>query len=122
LHAFFTACAAAVASLRDLVVPTIAARSATNANTSLIVLTASEGLDDRFVPDPANFAVTVQARTVTAVAIDGPFVFLTLNTPLAAGAVSVAYTQSGTADKRLRDTAGNLVANFTATAVTNSIT
>lgn len=120
LYDFFTACAAAVASLRDLVVPTIAARTASDLNKSRIVLTASEGFDAKFVPAPAAFAVTVQARTVTKVTVDGPYVFLDLDAPLVAGAVSVAYTQPG-ATTNLRDVAGNLLASFTATAVTNTI-
>lgn len=120
LYDFFTACATALSALRDIVVPTVASRSATDANKSRIVLTFSEGLDPKFVPAPAAFAVTVQAKTVTKVTVDGPFVYLDLNTPLVAGAVSVAYTQPG-AGSNLRDDAGNLVASFTATAVTNTI-
>lgn len=120
LHTFFTACATAVASLRDLVVPTVAARTAADPLKSRIVLTMSEGLNPKFVPAGSAFAVTVQARTVTKVTIDGPYVYLDLNTPLAAGAVSVAYTQPGSTTN-LRDMAGNLVASFTAAAVTNTI-
>lgn len=122
LYDFFTDCASKINSLRDVTVPTISARSATNSNKSLIILTYSEGLDPEFVPLPADFAVTVQARTVTNVAIDGPFVFLTLNAPLVAGAVSVAYTQNVDVTKRLQDDSDNYAASFTATAVTNSIT
>jgi hypothetical protein len=86
-----------------------------------IILGYGEGLNPKNVPDTTDFAVTVQARTVTKVTIDGPFVRLTLNAPLVAGSVSVAYTQSGTAAKRLQDESGNQAASFTATAVTNTI-
>jgi uncharacterized repeat protein (TIGR02059 family) len=121
LRDFFQACADALTSLRDVTAPTIQARSATNANRSLIVLTYNEGLDATHVPPTTAFAVTGQVRTVTEVQIDGPFVFLTLNTPLNTGAVSVAYTQPGTANLRLQDVSGNVTATFAATAVTNTI-
>ena len=121
LHDFFTACAASIAAFRDVVVPTIVARSATPSNTSLIVLTYGEGLSEANVPPVSAFAVTGQARTVTAVAIDGPFVFLTLSAPLAAGAVSVAYTQPVSDAEKLQDHSDNFAASFTATAVTNTI-
>jgi hypothetical protein len=121
LSDFFTACTAALSTLLDVTAPAITARSATAANPSLITLTYGEGLDKAHVPDVTDFAVTVQARTVTKVVIDGPFVYLTLNAPLAAGAVSVAYTQSSTVAKRLQDESLNYAASFGATAVTNTI-
>lgn len=121
LKDFFDACSTAIASLVDVTVPVITSRSATGANTSRIILTYGEGLDPKKVPDVTDFAVTVQARTVTKVEIDGPFVYLTLSAPLVAGAVSVAYTQSATVTKRLQDTSLNQAASFTATAVTNTI-
>jgi hypothetical protein len=121
LDDFLTACRSAIATFIETVAPVIAARSATPANTSLIVLTYGEGLDASHVPPPSAFAVTGQVRTVTNVAIDGPFVFLRLNTPLVAGAVSVAYTQPGSVDLRLQDISGNQAVSFTATAVTNTI-
>lgn len=121
LSDFFTACAAALSTMLDVTAPVIAARSATPQNTSRIILTYGEGLSKKNVPDVTDFAVTTQARTVTKVTIDGPFVYLDLNTPLVAGTVNVAYTQSGTAAKRLQDESGNQAASFTATAVTNTI-
>ena len=121
LKDFFDACSSALTSLVDVTVPVIAARSVTAANPSLITLTYGEGLNKANVPDVTDFAVTTQARTVTKVEIDGPFVYLTLNAPLAAGTVNIAYTQSGTVAKRLQDASGNQAASFTATAVTNTI-
>lgn len=121
LKAFFDACSASIASIVDVTVPAIAARSVTPSAPSRIVLTYSEGLDKGHVPVPADFAVTVQARTVTKVTIDGPFVFLDLSAPLVAGAVSIAYTQNASATLRLQDETGNQAASFTATAVTNTI-
>lgn len=121
LHDFFTTCAAAINSFRDAVAPAIQARSATPSNTSRIILTYNQGLSNANVPPGSAFAVTGQARTVTAVTVDGPFVFLTLNTPLAAGAVSVAYTQPSPVDQRLQDESDNECVSFVATAVTNTI-
>lgn len=120
LYDFFTACADSLSALRDVVVPTVAARTAADPLTSRIVLTMSEGMDRKFVPAGAAFAVTTQARTVTKVTVDGPYVYLDLDAPLVAGAVNVAYTQPG-ATSNLRDRAGNLLASFTAAAVTNTI-
>jgi hypothetical protein len=122
LHDFFTACAAAINGFRDVTVPVIAARSVSASQPSVIVLTYSEGLDPKRVPLVTDFAVTVQARTVTKVVVDGPFVFLHLSAPLVAGAVSVAYTQNaGNVELRLQDESDNQAASFAATAVTNGI-
>jgi hypothetical protein len=120
LHAFFTACVNSLTALRELVVPTIASFTAVAGNPSRITLKGSEGFDPKFVPAGTAFAVTGQARTVGKVTVDGPFIYLDLTVPLAAGAVNVAYTQPGAASN-LRDIAGNLLASFTAQAVTNTI-
>lgn len=120
LKVFFDACSAAVAGLVDNVVPTIASRIAVPANPKRITLIATEGLDKKFTPAGTAFAITGQVRTVTKVTVDGPMVHLDFDVALAAGAVSVAYTQPG-ATTNLRDLGGNLVASFTATAVTNTI-
>lgn len=122
LFDFFAACSAAISAFRDVTVPVIAARSVSPSQPSVIVLTYSEGLNKANTPLPADFAVTVQARTVTKVMVDGPFVFLHLNTPLIAGAVSVAYTpNAGNPALRLQDESDNEAAAFVATAVTNGI-
>lgn len=121
LSDFFTACAAALSGFLDVTAPAIVARSVTNDRPSVIVLTYDSGLDEANVPAVGAFAVTGQARTVTKVEIDGPFVYLTLDTPLAAGAVSVAYTQPVAVANRLQDESGNQAATFAATAVTNTI-
>ena len=121
LKAFFDACSAAVAVLVDVTVPTIVARSVTPSAASRIVLTYDEGLDKGHVPLVTDFAITVQARTVTKVTVDGPFVFLDLSAPLVAGAMSVAYTQNVSSALRLQDETGNEAVSFTATAVTNTI-
>lgn len=110
----------AIAGFIDAVVPGVSARTAGASFPSVIRIRTDKWLDPGFVPAGTAFAVTVQARTVTAVAIDGPDIILTLSAPLVAGAVSVAYTQPGAASN-VRDLSGNLLASFTAAAVTNSI-
>lgn len=121
LQDFFTFCSNQLTTFLDVVVPTIVARSIVPSAPSRLTLTYSEGLDKRFVPDVTDFAITGQVRTVTKVTIDGPFVHLDVNAAFAAGAVSVAYTQSATVNKRLQDSSLNQAASFTATAATNTI-
>lgn len=112
LHAFFTACATALASLRDLVVPTVATRVRTAANT--VVVTFNEDMDKQFVPPTTAFVFT-PARTVTAVAWTGSRQVTITATGAVAGD-TLAYTQPGAATN-VRDLAGNLLANFSAAAV-----
>lgn len=121
LKEFFDACSAAIAGFLDVVVPTIVSRLIVASEPKRITLVYSEGLDKKHHPDVTDFAITGQVKAVTKVTIDGPFVHLDVATAFVAGAVSVAYTQSATADKRIQDTSGNLAASFTATAVTNGI-
>lgn len=118
LAAFFTACAAALATYVETVVPAVAAKSIAASNKKRIVLTYGEGLDPTKVPAVGDFAITTQVKAVTKVTIDGPFVYLDVATDFVAGAVNVAYTQ-GTI--KLQDVSGNLAASFTAAAVTNGI-
>ena len=118
LNAFFTECAAAVAAFIETTVPAVAAKSIGAANPKRIVLTYDEGLDPKSVPAVTDFAITTQAKAVTKVTIDGPFVYLDVATPFVAGAVNVAYTQGAI---KLKDVSGNLAASFTAAAVTNGI-
>lgn len=119
LSTFFTACAAALSTFLDVTVPTIAARTISPSTPTRLTLAFSEGLDPKFVPAGAAF-VTSPARTFTQVTVDGPLVHLDTATPFVAGVVTMAYTQPGAATN-LRDLSGNLVANSTATAVTNGI-
>lgn len=109
---FFTACAESLGTMLDVIVPVIAAGSIAPSNPSELVLTYDEGLDARKVPDVGDFVIGYQVRTVTKVAIDGPFVLLTVNAPFTAGTVSVAYTQSATVSKRLQDISGNQADSF----------
>lgn len=112
LQAFFTACAAALASYIDSVVPTVATRVRTATNT--VVLTFSEDMDQTKVPATSAFVFT-PARTVTAVAFTGSKQVTITATGAVAGD-TLAYTQPGAATN-LRDLAGNLVASFSGAAV-----
>ena len=121
LSDFFTACVASLSTFLDVTVPAIVARSVTGSFPKRIVLSYGEGLSAKNVPDLTDFVVTGQVRTVEKVTIDGPFVYVDVTVALAAGAVSIAYTQSATASKRLQDESGNQAASYTATAITNTI-
>jgi len=112
LHAFFTAAATAVASLRDLVVPTVSTRVRTAVNT--VVLTFSEDMDWNYVPTLASLVFT-PGRTVTAVAWTGRRQ-LTITATGAIAGDTLAYTQPGAANN-IRDLSGNLLANFSGAAV-----
>lgn len=118
LSDFFTACVTALASFLDVTVPTVTSRVVLAQSADKIRILHSEGLDPKFVPVAGDFAITVTAKTVTKVEVDGPYVILTVSVPFtAAQAFSVAYTQGG-ATRNLRDISGNLVASYTATAGT----
>jgi hypothetical protein len=79
----------------------------------------SEAMSGSYVP--AASAFTVSGHTVSSVAISGSTISLTCSASFVNGeaARTVAYTQPGT--NNVRDTAGNLLANFTALAITNNV-
>jgi hypothetical protein len=113
LHSFFTACAAAVASMRDLVVPTVTARNQTT-GANVVRLTTSEGLDPTVIPALTSF-VTAPARTITAIEVQGNQLLVTYSGASLASGNTIAYTAPGT--NALRDPAGNLLATFAAQAI-----
>ena len=117
LHAFFTACATAIAALRDLVVPTVTTRTGTT-GVNRVVITTSEALDPRIIPPLTSF-VTVPARNILAISIDGLKVNVDYDGVALVNANTIAYTQPGTANK-LQDLGGNLLATFAASAITVS--
>jgi exosome complex RNA-binding protein Rrp42 (RNase PH superfamily) len=114
LHAFFTACAAAVASLRDTAVPTVSARNQTT-GANVVRLTTSEPLDPKVIPPLTSF-VTAPARTITDIHIEGNVVYVEYTGASLVNANTIAYTQPGGANK-LMDNGGNLLATFAATAI-----
>lgn len=114
LHNFFTACATAVASLRDLVAPTVTARNQVT-GTNVIRLTTSEGLDPTVIPALTSF-VTSPARTITAIEVQGNQLLVTYTGASLANGNTIAYTAPGS--NALRDPAGNQLATFAAQAIT----
>lgn len=114
LHTFFTACATAVASLRDVTAPTVTARTqATGSNT--ITLTTSEGLRPDIIPATTSF-VTSPARTITEIKVQGTSVLVTYSGASLANGNTIAYTAPAT--NKLQDPAGNVLADFAASAIT----
>ena len=81
-----------------------------------LVLTFYEALDGDSTPAVGAFAVTVgttdTANTVTAVAVDGANVTLTLTTDVASDAANVKVGYTKPASNPLRDVAGNAAATF----------
>ena len=86
-----------------------------------LVLTFYEAMDGDSTPAVGAFAVTVgttdTANTVTAVAIDGANVTLTLTTDVASDAANVKVGYTKPASNPLRDAAGNDAATFSPRAV-----
>lgn len=118
---FLQACRTAVATFIETVAPTVLARFINSAEANKVYIQASEGIDPKFVPLPAAFAITGVAKTISKVEIDGPYIVLTVTVPFVNGNVSnVAYTQPGGA-ANLRDLSGNLLASFAATAIVNNV-
>lgn len=87
--------------------------------TNKIRMTFNENLNENVTPLPANFYVTVNGamRVVSAVAVSGQYVTLTLQSDVAAGqTVKVSYS-AGTAP--IQDLSGIEAANFSNLNVTN---
>ncbi|MFC4777830.1 Ig-like domain-containing protein [Paenibacillus sp. GCM10023252] len=90
-------------------------------NSTRIVLTYNEALDSVSIPSAASFYVTVNnlARAVTAVAVSGQTVSLTLQSGVVYGqAVKLAYTKSTSGG--IKDLSGNQAASFSSRDVTNA--
>ena len=120
LKTFFDACSTAVAGFVDVVVPTLVSAVIAAANPKRIVLTFTEGLDEFSIPVTTAFVTATQVKAVSKVTIEENRVYLDFATAFVAGALTVAYTKPGTGSV-VQDDAGNDLATFTATAVTNGI-
>ena len=115
LHTFFTACATAIAALRDLTAPTVSSRTgATGINR--VTITTSEPLDPRIIPPFTSF-VTAPVRTITNVTIVGNTILVDYDGVALVNTNTIAYTQPGGLNK-LQDAGGNLLATFAAAAIT----
>ena len=102
------------ATPQETVPPTPSSASVDGAT---LTITFDEPLDTGETPDKSAFAVAVagSSRGVSAVAVSGSAVTLTLVTPVSEGdAVTVEYTApTGESAARLQDLAGNAAASFT---------
>lgn len=121
---FFTACATAVTGFVDAVLPTQTARTIAANEATKVRIKIDKGLDPRYVPAPADFALTTPTKVISKVEIDGPFIVLTVTVPytVADNAAKVAYTAPG-GGTGARDFSGNLLASWLAAAgaITNSV-
>lgn len=115
LHAFFTACAAAVASMRDTVVPTVVSRTAAAATPTVVRVKFSEGIDKNFLPATSSLVFN-PVKTITALEVQGDTLVITTSAAVANGN-TLAYTKPGSG-ATLRDLGGNEVASWAAAAVT----
>ena len=96
----------------DGAIPTFSARAAT-AGTKTVTLTVSEAVTGS--PAAGDFAVTTNNvnNPVTAVAVDGTTVTLTVTNYIENSAtVTVGYTKSSTAENQLKDAGGNALATL----------
>ena len=119
--------AGAQAIVIDTTAPTLSSATANTAGTQ-VTLTFNEALNATTAV-AGDFVVTVGITTLTvsAIAVSGSTVILTLGTPANTGdAISVAYTapspNSATSNSAIQDTAGNDAISFTTTATVPSPT
>jgi hypothetical protein len=103
----------------DVTPPTLAGATVSNGSPLVVVLSMSESLDTNY--QPAASAFTVTGHTVNAVTVSGNSISLACSAAFVSGeaARTVAYTQP--ASGGARDLAGNLLASFSATTITNNV-
>lgn len=116
---FSTTSGDGIAVVADTTAPTLVSAVVANATPAVVTLTMSEALDAANVPAAGAFTVT--GHTVSSVVISGSVISLTCSASFVNGeaASTVSYTQPGTANAR--DTAGNMLANFSTQAITNNV-
>jgi uncharacterized repeat protein (TIGR02059 family) len=105
-------------ALLDTTPPTLLSLDVYDGSPSQIVLFYNESILTSSVPAVTDFTLNL-GRTVTAVAIVGSSVTLTVSSPYAFGDVITASYTGGT--NKIKDLAGNLAPNFATLSVTNSI-
>lgn len=104
----------------DSTPPVLSSAAVSNGAPTVVVLTFNEAMNTSFTP--AASAITVSGHTVSSLAFsDATHLNVTVSSAFVGGeaARTVAYTQPGT--NNLRDAAGNLLVNFTGTAITNNV-
>lgn len=108
-----------IAAPGDTVVPTASTAAVANASPTTVTITASEPLDELFIP--AASAFTVSGHTVSAVGVTGSTIKLTVSAAFVNGeaARTAAYTKPGT--NGVRDLTGNQMESFSGLTITNSV-
>lgn len=107
-----------VSATPDTTKPTASSAAVANASPTIVAVTMSEAMNATYVPAAAAF--TVSGHTVSAVAVSGSAINLTVDAFVNGEAArTVSYTQPGT--NNARDLAGNLLDNFTGLAITNNV-
>lgn len=102
----------------DIIAPYIISAVIENANKNKIVLTYSELLDETTVPSTGAFSINL-SKAVTAVAINGTNVTLTINSNyISADVPTVSYTPDG---NPIQDVARNSAAALVNQAVVNNV-
>lgn len=121
LGAQFAVVPRAVTVVADTTAPVPVSAAVSNSTPTVVNITMSEAMDTGSVP--ATSAFTVSGHTVTAVAISGSTINLTLSAPFVFGEATrtVGYTQPGTNNARDLATTPNLLANFSGQAITNNV-
>lgn len=118
LSTFFSACVTALASLVEVVLPTVTTRVRTAVNTATI--TFSEALDPS-TSVPLTSITFAPARVVTAIVVTGSTVVVTATgviatdtiTYVAPAAAAGQAGPDGVKTQGIKDRAGNLAAGFT---------
>jgi hypothetical protein len=109
----------AVTNSIDSTVPTLSSVTVEDITPASIILTYNEALNTSSIPANGDFAVS-GGKVVTSVTISGTTVNVNLNSGYILGdTITISYT-SGT--NKIKDVAGNNVANLSSQAVTNNIT
>lgn len=109
----------------DATLPVLESAAVNNASPTILRLTFSESLDPAYSVAGTAWAAAGSvsgAKTVTSTSIVKNKITLTMNEAYeTTDVITVAYTAPGGAQD-IRDLSGNLLASFTAEAVTNNIT
>lgn len=117
--------AVTVGVVSDAVAPLLESAAVNNASPTMLRLTISEDLDPAYKVAGTAWAADGSvsgAKTVSATNISKNKITLTMDEAyVATDVITVAYTAPGGAQD-IRDLSGNLLASFTAEAVTNNIT
>jgi len=108
---FFTACAAALASIKDATVPALSAATALVTATTTIKISFAEAMDTSVTPSYTAFTISGDTVTGAAWGTAGDAGKLILTGTGFAAAETLAYTKPAT--NFLRDLAGNAMATGT---------